>query len=399
MSKAIEQAFRLWLQEGLLDSSQVDALRSSLQRDHQSRSSPAVTLIATFGSVLVGLGIVLFVGSNWSGMGPVARVFSIFSAYLLSVAMAFLAQHRGLPRVADSLWLLTSLSIGAYIFLLAQIFNQSLTFWQAPFLWMCAALAMGYARDSTAHGMLAVPLALLTLGWYGGGSGWFMDDQMEFLVSSAGLRPLFPLIGAGLVAVAMLASGVHNKSLRFLLSASRFWGATLVAVPLIVASIDESIMRGLFEIDWSVKQIVIVCAVFALIGATFRNLRKLPGLLMFGFSAILLIMLIRPGTGGNLFEWVAGHQVAYGAAIIAMFAMSVGAAALGARLMSKVMINYGVASAGIIIFVQYFSWSFLLLQRSLAFVVGGVLLIVTAIFLESQRRSLISRISAREGLA
>jgi len=63
------------------------------------------------------------------------------------------------------------------------------------------------------------------------------------------------------------------------------------------------------------------------------------------------------------------------------------------------MINFGVASAAVLIFIQYFSWSFLLLQRSLAFIVGGALLIVTAIFLERQRRSLIARISTSKEVA
>jgi uncharacterized membrane protein len=76
-----------------------------------------------------------------------------------------------------------------------------------------------------------------------------------------------------------------------------------------------------------------------------------------------------------------------------LFATAVATAAFGARLNSRMMINFGVASAAILIFIQYFSWSFVLLERSLAFIVGGILLIVTAIFLERQRRSLIARIT------
>jgi uncharacterized membrane protein len=393
MNKPIDKAFKLWLNEGLLDDTQVAALRASLEREQEGKSSPAVTIIATFGSVLVGVGILLFVASNWSGMGAVARVLAVFAAYLLSVLFASITDRRGLPRVANSLWLLTTISIGAYMFLLGQLFNYSLTYWQAPFLWMIAALTMGYARNSKAHGMLAVPLALLTLGWFGGGSGWFMDDQLEFLVSSGGLRPIFPFIGIGLIAASLLAERAHNESLHFLLTACRFWGGMVIATPLILLSIENSLVEYLAIIYWSTKQILIVGFVFALIAAVFASGQRHASYIMLGFSTVMLILLIPGSDGANLLQTLEYSSVLYACMIFVLFATAVATAAFGARLNSRMMINFGVASAAILIFIQYFSWSFVLLERSLAFIVGGILLIVTAIFLERQRRSLIARIT------
>ena len=393
MNRSIDNAFKLWRTEGLLDDAQVAALRASLERDQEGKSSPAVTIIATFGSVLVGLGILLFVASNWSGMGAVARVLTVFVAYLISVLAASVTERRGLPRVASALWLLTTLSVGAYMFLLGQLFNHTLTYWQAPFLWMVAALAMGYARNSKAHGMLAVPLGLLALGWFGGGSGWFMDDQIEFLVSSGGLRPIFPFIGVGLIAASILAARARDDSLQFLLTALRFWGGLLIAVPLILTTVDEDFVDFLFHITWSTKQIGIVGLVFASTGAVFATGPRLTSYIMFGFSAVLLLLQIRVEDGMPLIAAMADIDALYVCLVIVIFALAVATASFGARLSSRMMINFGVASAAILIFIQYFSWSFVLLERSLAFVVGGILLIVTAIFLERQRRSLIARIT------
>ena len=101
--------------------------------------------------------------------------------------------------------LLATIELGGAIFLLAQIFTFSLTFWQGPFLWLLGTLAMAYARQRAAYGVLAVPLAVPTLGWLGGDSGWFMDDQLEFLVSERGLTALLPLIGVGFAALGLLA--------------------------------------------------------------------------------------------------------------------------------------------------------------------------------------------------
>jgi uncharacterized membrane protein len=48
-----------------------------------------------------------------------------------------------------------------------------------------------------------------------------------------------------------------------------------------------------------------------------------------------------------------------------------------------------MGAAAVIILIQYFSWSFRLLDRSLAFLMGGVLLIVLALWSEHKRRDLI----------
>jgi uncharacterized membrane protein len=155
----------------------------------------------------------------------------------------------------------------------------------------------------------------------------------------------------------------------------------------------------LAEITWSMKQILIVGTVFALIGAVFASGQRQASYLMLGFSIVILILLIPDGNGGNLLAKLEYNNALYTGMIFVLFATAVATAAVGARLNSRMMINFGVASAAVLIFIQYFSWSFLLLQRSLAFIVGGALLIVTAIFLERQRRSLIARISKSDEIA
>ena len=109
-------------------------------------SGRMVRIISVFGAVLVGLGLILFVASHWSGMGPALRIGILFGAYCTVVSAALLAQGRGYDRVGRSLWFLATLAVGANIFLIGQIFNFSLTFWQAPFLWLLATLAMGFVH-------------------------------------------------------------------------------------------------------------------------------------------------------------------------------------------------------------------------------------------------------------
>ena len=60
------------------------------------------------------------------------------------VILAALGVCRGrLINELRGLWFLSSITVGVNIFLLAQIFNLPLNFWQGTLLWMIAALAMG----------------------------------------------------------------------------------------------------------------------------------------------------------------------------------------------------------------------------------------------------------------
>ncbi len=352
-------------------------------------------MFATIGAVLVGLGVIFFVASNWARMGPVVRVLVLSAGYAAAAIGAVWAGTRGLPKVANSTWVVVTLLLGANIALIAQIFNHSLTYWQGPFLWMVGAVAMGYARQSQAQGAVAVPLGLLALGWVGGGSGWFMDDQMQFLISPEGLRPLLPLIGLGLIAVALLLR--RREMWRFAEAACVTWGVLLIALSLIVSTVHVEAVEWIFGVEFNAKQLVILCAIGVLVVAAVRFGRarvELVRPVLIGL-ALLFVLLIVPVDGKPwLSMTVQGAHIPYGVYVIGVFALALLAIGLGLRAQNPALINTGIYSVAVLIVIQYFSWSSLLLDRSLVFIVGGVLLIGMAILMEKQRRVLVSRIAS-----
>jgi uncharacterized membrane protein len=253
----LDKAFDLWRERGQLDEAQIEELRRTLDESQSTlRSGRAVVLFSTLGAVLVGLGTILFVASHWDSIGPLARSFALVAAYLLSVAAAYATQEKGLPLVSESLWFLATLVLGANIFLIGQLFNFTLTFWQGPFLWFIGAMAMGLARDKAAYGWLAVPLGLLALGWFGGGSGWFTDDQFEFLAGSRGLLPLLPAMGVALLCLAALARG--SARFAFVRSACAAWGVALIAIPLISGTAEADLVKEMFYTEFTPKQVAIL---------------------------------------------------------------------------------------------------------------------------------------------
>jgi uncharacterized membrane protein len=390
-----ERALRIWQETGLLSEAQALELRAALkQHTAASRTGRGIIIFSTIGATLVGLGILLFIGSNWERIGPVARSGLVFGGYGLVCALACQAQTRGLARVAESLWFLSALALGGAIFLLAQIFNFSLTYWQGPLLWLVGTLAMGHARQRAAYGILAVPLAMLALGWVGGGSGWFMDDQIEFLVGERGLTALLPLIGLAWVSLGLLAR--RARGWAYLSGSLILWGALLVAVPLVSSTAYDELARGLFRLAFTFKQIVVLVLAVATVAATCATRAPTPEARVFlaGLAALLCALLIQVDGQSMAAELLAQSLLAFAAYVVAVFALSIACVWLGVRSVNRHLINLGVASSSVIILVQYFSWSFEMLPTSFAFILGGIVLIGGSMVMERTRRAMLARLDA-----
>lgn len=392
----IDKAFEVWRENGQLNEAQIEALRRTLAESQgRQRSARAVVLFSTLGAVLLGLGVVLFVSSHWDNMGPATRSFVLIATYVATLVAAHITQRKEFPLLSESLWFLATLVLGANIFLIGQLFNFTLTFWQGPFLWCIAAVAMGLARGKAAYAWLGVPLGLLALGWLDGGSGWFADDQFEFLVSERGLLPLLPLIGIALFCFAALTD--RSEHWAFLRPACAAWGLGLIAIPLVVGTSDRVALLEMFRMDFTSKQVGMVLAsalavlLFALRGrASKQSLAAV--VLLWLMSAVLLVPYGGESAIGAL---VQEHSPVFVLYILLVFAIALGAIWVGLTERSTALIHVGLASASIIIFIQYFSWSFALLDRSLAFIMGGVVLLGVGYALERTRRHLLARM---EGL-
>ena len=388
-----QQALELWQQAGLLPAEQAAELRSYLAGHPQgSGSSRFVSIISVIGAVLAGLGLVLFVAGHWDAIGPVPRVAILVGAYLGVAAVAFFASARGYSGAAAALWLVASLAVGANIFLLGQIFNFSLTFWQGPFLWLIAVLVMGWATRSAWQAWLAIPLALLALGWFGGGQGWFTDDQFEALFSASGLRPLFAVIGLILVCIGLLVRRSGNW--RFAARTWIGWGVLLGAIPLVSASFDQEVFLWVFAMEPQPKHWVVIGAsglllIAALVLGEFRA--QYTGMAITFVAIVIYLLLLLGATGYTGLVELLPVFLIY---VLVVFLMALLVVWSGIASHDSMLVNIGVGSVSVFILGQYFAWSLQLLDRALAFTVGGVLLIAIAWWAEHQRRRLLQEMAS-----
>lgn len=394
MSWTAEQALAHWQKKKLLTKEQAVKLMAALgEEEHfEEHGMPrAVSIFATVGAVLIGAGVLLFVGSNWADMTPFQRVAILFLGYGITAAGAYVCEKRSLPRTSESLWLLTDIIFGANIMLLAQIFHYSLTFWQGPFLWMVGTIAMGVARQQKVHGYLAVPLGILALGWLDSGGGWGLDRQMAFLGSNDNLLPLLPILGLGMVSLSLIVRS--HRPCAFMHEALLGWGTLLILVPTIISTADSEVPEEMFAMGWTLKQWIILVTSIGLVlfACVWRGAKRTETKSFLLVLALLYVaVLVQRGEESLVGYVLDTNALLYFLYVLVIFALSLWAVWIGILNQNSRVVNAGIAMASIIIIIQYFSWSFALLDRSLAFILGGILLIAMTIGIERKRRKILS---------
>lgn len=382
----------MWLAEGHIDVVTHDRLCVALDRhDAPATRNKIIGVLVALGALLIGVGALLFVASQWAQQSPLARLAMLAAIYAATVAAAALAHHKGLVTTSNGLWFLSSLAVGANVFLVGQIFNLPLNYWQGTLLWLVATLAAGWAAPSSAQGWLAVPLAILTLGWISVPSAFFFD-QFAFLFEPDGLRAALPLVGVALIAIAVLVS---DSDFWWLRRPSNAIGATLIAVPLTLSAFHSDVFGWVFEMQVTALHRAIAFATVVLLVVAWRLDRASPLVrvagVVFAVFVVVVPQVVVPVSAAPA-SWLAApleHSSVlfylYGGIV---FALSVGAIVSGLHFKVKGLITTGFSMVSVQLFAFYVVRISGALPTSLAVTFGGVLLVGGAIALERKRRDL-----------
>lgn len=146
-----------WVDAGLIDAqTAVRIIAFEAGEDRHATLRWPVVLAMAFGGILLAAGITLFVAAHWNELSPAMR----FTLVLLMVAVFHGAGAVFAPRfpvLSTTLHAVGTASLGAAIFLTAQIFNLNENWATGILLWAIGA-AVGYflLRDWPQAGLLAL---------------------------------------------------------------------------------------------------------------------------------------------------------------------------------------------------------------------------------------------------
>lgn len=407
-----------WAERGLVRREDVDAiLKDAGAADRAPGSLP--NLLALLGAVLVAAGALLFLAANWEGMGRIAKLAVLSAALWGAHAASYAALRVRSDQFAEAMMLLGVALFGAGIMLIGQIYHLSADPPAGVLLWALGAIVAAWAWPSqlAACGALVLislwftlaapesPLAvylpflpvwaamlppILRTRWMAAyhvalaSAAWFVVVTLVMLMSEdgGGSEDLLRL-GSALAALLLTGGSLLSAlvpAVPFAVPLERYalTGALAAVSLLALPSFHDGRAAG--DPWWSGMAALVLLAAFA--GAVFRW-RLASDRLALGAVVLVAVAVgcaVVPAEHG----WLA-----LAALNLALVAALIGLIAEGYRRDDRFVVNLGFLAFALTILRLYFDTFWLLFDRSLFFMVGGLLVIALGWVLERKRRHLI----------
>ncbi len=140
-----------WVDEGTINNDQAEKMRADLaEYKKEHRSKKQVIAFSTIGAILIGIGAILFVASNWEKLGDSIKVLLLVGS-TIGIHYAgyhFKYENQKYPRLGPALILLSALLFGASLFLIAQIYNINANNSTLVLIWVIGVLPLVYGYMS-----------------------------------------------------------------------------------------------------------------------------------------------------------------------------------------------------------------------------------------------------------
>lgn len=170
MAERWKRDVETWQRAGVIDAATAQRIQAFQAQHESTRGTPWAALVALiFGALSLGAGVLLFVAAHWDALSPGSR----FSLVLLMVAGLHggaAAAHR-LPLFAGALHAVGSLSLGAGIYLSAQIFHLYEHWPTGVGLWALGTALAWWLLRHTPQALLTAVLA----------PAWLVSERLAFV--------------------------------------------------------------------------------------------------------------------------------------------------------------------------------------------------------------------------
>ena len=391
---------REWQDQGIISPDQGRAIlgQYGVQEAAQAAGSRLVLILAILGSTLVGLGVILFFATNWQEISREVKLglmlVGVPTAYLVGYWLRYI---RGYERVGVATILLAAILFGAAIHLVAQAYNIPVNHPNLFLFWFLGVLPLAYVTRSESLLVLAVGLLLAAVGF-----------RVQVWLTDTGLIPfrVFPLylaVGLMLYALGRLqarfeTTQVYSRAFELggLLTAFaavylltfRFWWENLFTFPI-------TLTGGITAEYWVTGGIVIAVAVLALAATIFARAGQREPLRTLPFEALAALALLV--AAGAVVFWPVDSDLVY--PLLFNFLLLVGIIGLiflGFFRGREIFINLALLFFSIDVVTRYFEFSYELLDRSVVFIVAGVILLAGGFLLERGRRRVIDELRTQE---
>ncbi len=416
-----------WVRQGLISTEQQEAILGLYPTGEGTGRDRAVMILSILGSLLVGAGVILYFAANWPHIPAAVRVLLILVATLSSYWAGYYFQYRraDMPRLGQALIFLGGLFYGAGIWLLAQTFHLGRDFPLGFLAWGAGILPLAWS--TTSRPLLYLATAVL-IAWTGATQAEL--SQYNWLFPAVMLLAVLPLARRSQTRLAESAV-LGSIFLWYMLNVVRleltYHGAapTLLVGRLVLLYGATIFLAGLARLG-DAKTYLGSGGLLGLLGLyllTFETYSShgAPALFELGPYTLggVTVMLIGAGLAG-WYHWRRGETLLLLPAAfvpvmavllpdmlmeaprmvvfnLLLFGGSVGLVIVGIQKRLELLINLGVVAFLIHLITRYFDLFFTAMNKSLFFVLGGILLLAGGWFLERNRRRWVGDWGGGEG--
>ena len=383
-----EKQIREWLESGTITQEQAKKMIADVdQKKKELGSTKFIVAISSIGSVLLGLGAILFVASNWQKIPDLTKVLILLGSTLSASYLGYLFKYdkKNLPKVGAALFFLSALLFGASVLLIAQIYHINANAHSLVLIWLIGVLPLVYAFRSEQIAALTSVLFFLWVGLFIFRNGIFGENSfISFPVIYLSTGTLFFSIG-GLhyfkpeqikIARIFRIAGLKIAMLSlFLLTFTAFSGDIMFSLEAKVDGGSPQLMTG-----------IILFSILAIIGLTinlfFNPSQSKTNSFENGIALGLLVFTL-------LFFFFPVESNVYTIIYNLLFAgLTLFLIYIGYQRSDIKIVNTGIFWISILVLAKYFDFFWNLIDRSLFFIVGGLILVLGGIAMERKRRQI-----------
>ena len=244
-----------WVQNGWVQAEHADAILADAARTAPSSRVPMI--VGILGAILLAAGVVLFVSANWQEMSKLARLGLLLGALWFAFAIAVWLNRTTHKYLLEAIILLGTAIFGANIILIAQIYHIDNHYPDGFLFWAAGALLVTLLLKSRAALILAFGLII----WWAGA------EIVDF-----GKNPFWPFLPLWAIASAL----TYWLALRFGLHL-----AFLSLMAWIIASLDKLVkLLGLTDNEIAILLVMLPLVIF--VSGLVASYKNRPWTLNFG---------------------------------------------------------------------------------------------------------------------
>ena len=376
-----ERTLERWQDAGLLD----EATAGTIRAYERARAKPAgqawqVKLALILGAILLGAGVLLFVAAHWETISPTMRTLLVLAMVVFSHALG-LAVERRFAGLATAMHAVGTVTAGAAIALVGQIFNMQEHWPAAVLLWaLCAAAGWALLGDQFQQ-MLTLLLV----------PAWVVAEWADRAQPYGGNTVYLARVGA-VLGVVYLVAFLRSRRRG---SSGILFGVGALLLPLSIgvlangwSNVAYSSVWGFVPMRYRVMAAALMVAI-GVCGVLAERSVLLPAIVVGGL--VWALPWCRTIVRTEEYGWALEHSETSVLAYLLVAAGTIFLVWWGVQRGSKALVNYGTVAFAVTVFWFYFSSVMDKLGRSLGLIALGVLFLGGGWALERGRRQLMSR--------